>query len=112
MSESPLYKVIFYNQNHIYEIYARAVYQSDMYGFIEVEELLFNQHSQLLVDPAEERLKNEFLGVKRSFVPMQNIVRIDEVEKEGPVKVIENGGMDKVTQLNFPSRMPKPKTDA
>ena len=39
MSNEPIYKVIFYNQGQIYEIYTRQIYQSDLYGFIEVEEL-------------------------------------------------------------------------
>ena len=37
---------------------------------------------QVVVDPTEEKLKSEFTGVKRSFIPMQAIIRIDEVEKK------------------------------
>jgi len=37
----PVFKVIFYNQNEIYEVYARDIYQSEMYGFVEMEELVF-----------------------------------------------------------------------
>src|SRR5690606_39760650 len=83
MAVKPTYKVIFLNQGQVYEIFARAIYQSEMYGFIEVEEFVFGERTQLLVDPAEERLKTEFAGVKRSYIPMHAIVRIDEVEKEG-----------------------------
>jgi len=53
---------------------------------------LFGERSQLLVDPSEEKLKGEFAGVKRSYIPMQSIIRIDEVEKEGAVKVSEAKG--------------------
>ena len=111
MSNSPIYKVIFYNQNQIYEVYARAIYQSEMYGFIEVEEFVFGKRTQLVVDPGEEKLKGEFAGVTRSYIPMHSIVRIDEVEKEGAVKVTELKGGDKVTQFPFPAPAPKPKTD-
>ena len=31
--------------------------------------------------------KTEFNGVKRTYIPMQAIIRIDEVEKEGASKV-------------------------
>jgi hypothetical protein len=79
----PIYKVIFVNQNQVFELYAKQIYQSDLYGFIEVEEYLFGERSGILVDPAEEKLKTEFAGVKRSYIPMHSIVRIDEVEKEG-----------------------------
>ncbi|MGK0499441.1 MAG: hypothetical protein ACJAYG_001082 [Oceanicoccus sp.] len=88
MSQSePIYKVIFLNQNKVYELYAKAIYQSEMYGFIEVEEFLFDERSQMIVDPAEEKLKTEFAGVSRSYLPMHSIVRIDEVEKEGVGKI-------------------------
>ncbi len=85
----PVYKVIFQNQNKVYEVYARQIFQSDMWGFIEIEEFMFGERSQILVDPAEEKLKNEFSGVKRSYIPMQAIIRIDEVDKEGSGKVSE-----------------------
>ena len=82
MSEQSIFKVIFYNEGEVYEIYARSIYQSDMFGFLELEEFLFGEHTQVIVDPAEEKLKGEFAGVKRSYIPMQSIIRIDEVEKE------------------------------
>ncbi len=46
----------------------------------------------MIVDPSEEKLKNEFSEVKRSFIPMQSIVRIDEVEKEGQEKSLRPAG--------------------
>ncbi|MBX2859019.1 MAG: DUF1820 family protein [Cellvibrionaceae bacterium] len=102
MTNTPTYKVVFYNQNQVYEVYARAIYQSDMYGFIEVEEFLFGERTALVVDPAEEKLKREFDGVKRSYIPMHSIIRIDEVEREGSVKVTELKG-DKVAQFPYPA---------
>lgn len=102
-----MYKVVFYNRNQLYEVYARAIFQSEMYGFIEVEEFVFGERAKLVVDPAEERLKNEFADVKRSYIPMHNIVRIDEVEKEGPGKVTEIKGSDNVKPFPFPAPPPK-----
>jgi hypothetical protein len=92
MANSPMYKVIFYNQDKIYEVFAKAIYQSEMYGFIEIEELVFGERSQMIVDPAEEKLKTEFSGVSRSYIPMHSIVRIDEVEKEGVGKIVDSAG--------------------
>ena len=37
----------------------------------------------MVLDPSEERLKTEFKGVKRSYIPMHMILRIDEMFKEG-----------------------------
>jgi len=98
---NPVFRVVFYNQNQVYEVYARNIYQSEMYGFIEVEEFIFGERTQLVVDPGEEKLKGEFSGVKRSYIPMHSVVRIDEVEKEGPVKVSELKSGDKVTKFPF-----------
>ena len=97
----PIYKVIFLNQNQVYEIYAKHVYQSDMYGFIEVEDFVFGERSNMIVDPSEEKLKTEFASVSRTYVPMHSLIRIDEVEKEGAPKITEFKG-ENVTTLNVP----------
>lgn len=107
---TPLYKVIFYNQGQVFEVYARAIYQSEMYGFIELEDYVFGERSQMIVDPGEEKLKSEFANVNRSYIPMHSIVRIDEVEKEGTSKVSEITPSDKVAQFPFPKNLaPTPK---
>ena len=111
MAIKPIYKVIFYNQNQVFEVFAEAIYQSEMYGFIEIEELRFGERSQLLVDPAEEKLKTEFAGVKRSYIPMQSVIRIDEVEKEGTAKATELQSGDKVAHFPSQSFVPGPKQD-
>jgi hypothetical protein len=87
MANESVYKVIFLNNNQVFEVFARQIYQSDMWGFIEVEEFVFGERSKILVDPSEEKLKAEFNGVKRSYIPLQAIVRIDEVDKEGASKI-------------------------
>ena len=92
MASQPIYKVIFHNGGQVYEVFARQIYQSEMWGFVEIEELVFGERSQILVDPGEEKLKKEFSGVKRSYIPLQSIVRIDEVEKEGAARISDGGG--------------------
>lgn len=91
-----IYKVIFLNKGQIYEVYANQIYQSELYGFVEVEEFLFGERAQMVVDPSEERLKSEFADVKRSLIPMHAIVRIDEVEKEGIGKIVDAGQVGNV----------------
>ena len=78
-----IYRVIFHNQGKIYEIYARGISDVGVLGFVEIEDLSFGERTQMVVDPAEEKLKSEFAGVKRTYVPMHSVVRIDKVEKEG-----------------------------
>lgn len=108
MSSSPIYKVIFHNLNQVYEVYARSIYQSEMYGFIELEEFVFGERAHIVVDPGEEKLKSEFAGVKRSFIPMHSVIRIDEVDKEGVVKVIDVKS-GSVTQFPYPAPKPPQK---
>ena len=86
MTREPIYRVTFFNQGQVYEIYARHVFQSELWGFLEVEQFVFGERSKMIVDPAEEKLKSEFSAIKRSFIPMHSVVRIDEVEKEGAGK--------------------------
>ena len=87
--KSPLYRVTFYNRDKVYEIYARQVYQSELGGFIELEEMVF-ESKQMVLDPAEEKLKNEFDQVRRTFVPLYSIIRIDEVEHKGLSKMYQS----------------------
>ncbi|MCX2982320.1 DUF1820 family protein [Halieaceae bacterium IMCC14734] len=103
----PVYKVIFQNQNKVYEVYARQIFQSDMWGFIEIEEFMFGERSQILVDPSEEKLKNEFGNVTRSYIPMHSIIRIDEVEKEGAAKISDaTAGAGNITAFPMPGTTP------
>jgi len=86
-SDERVYRVTFLSQGQVYEMYARRVTQGGFFGFIEVEELLFGERTKLVVDPGEERLRTEFEGVRRIFIPMHAVVRIDEVEKVGTARV-------------------------
>jgi len=90
MSESRLYKVSYINQDKVYELFAKQVYESDIYGFLVIEEIVFGSQSELVIDPSEEKLKAEFDSVKRSFIPFHNVIRIDEVEKQGMCKIKDN----------------------
>jgi hypothetical protein len=89
MTKQKVYKVIFSSQGKVFEIYARRVNSSEMYGFVEVEEILFGEKTTLLVDPSEEQLKLEFNGVNRTHIPFHTIIRIDEVEREGKGKILQ-----------------------
>jgi hypothetical protein len=95
MAASHIYRVVFVNQGKVYEIYARKVSHGGLFGFIEVEELVFGERSTVVVDPAEERIKSEFAGVKRSYLPLHAVIRIDEVRKQGVSKIsaLEGGNV-------------------
>ena len=91
MTNKTTYRITFHNQGKIYEIYALDVHQSGLFGFIEVENIVFGEKSAVVVDPSEEKLKTEFDGVQRTYLPMHSVIRIDEVEKSGQGKITESG---------------------
>ena len=94
MSKKSIYKIIFYNQGKVYEIYARDIHQGAMFNFIEVEKIVFGERTSMVVDPTEEVLKSEFENVTRTFIPIYSIIRIDEVNKQGVSKVTELSAKD------------------
>lgn len=87
MNKTRIYRISFYQQSAVCELYAKEISEGDIFGFIQVSEIVFGNTSGMLIDPAEERLKNEFADVKMTFIPMHSILRIDEVEKEGVSKI-------------------------
>ncbi len=89
MAGARLYRITFLSQGQVYEVYAKRVSQGGLLGFVEVEGLVFGQKSRVVVDPTEERLQREFEGVKRCYLPMHSIVRVDEVEKPGPSRITD-----------------------
>ncbi len=102
MAASHIFKVLFVNQGKVYEIYARKVSHGSLFGFVEVEELVFGERSTVVVDPAEERIKSEFSGVKRSYLPLHSILRIDEVRKQGVSKITALEGASNVAPFPMP----------
>ncbi len=108
MAASHIFKVIFVNQGKVFEIYARKVHHGSLLGFVEVEELVFGERSAVVVDPSEEKIKAEFEGVKRTYLPMHSVLRIDEVRKQGVSKISNFEGSN-VAQFPMPVYTPDGK---
>lgn len=89
MSEQNAYKVVFQSQGQVVELYARHVSQGGLFGFVEVEGLIFGARSQVVVDPSEEGLRNEYGNARRLYLPLHAILRIEEVEHAGQSRVTE-----------------------
>ena len=101
----PLYKVTFLNHGKVYELYARHVAGSALWGFTEVGELVFDVRDGVLVDPTEERLRDEFGNTRVLHLPMQSIVRVEEVEKKGASAIRDAAtGETVVTPLPLPAK--------
>ena len=101
----PVYRVQFISNGERYDVFVRHISQAGMFGFIEIGEFIWDQQSSLVVDPSHEKLKDEFSDVARTFVPMHNVLRIDEVKKQGCAKITALS--DKVTAFPGPLYTPK-----
>jgi len=105
MAASHIFKVMFVLQGKVYEIYARKVTHGGLFGFIEVEDFVFGERSSVVVDPGEERIKSEFEGVKRTFLPLHSVLRVDEVKKQGVSKIspVERGKVHPILEPFWPT---------
>ncbi|MDA8541505.1 DUF1820 family protein [Gammaproteobacteria bacterium] len=101
MKDKKVYKIIFMQLGEVYEVFTNKIYQSDMYGFVEVEDYIFNKDKQLVLDPTSEKLKKEFAKVERSYIPINAIVRIDEVKESGEAKIKNTKGQVSPFPLNI-----------
>jgi hypothetical protein len=86
-----MYRISFLNNTQIFEIYAKNVYESPMFGFIQVSDFVWSTRHALIVDTHEEKLKAEFSDVTSTLIPMQSIIRIDEVNEAGIAKIKDRG---------------------
>ena len=102
MAAKKLYKIVFLNQGKVYELYARSISSSDLWGFTCVAELEFGAREGVLVDPTEERLREEFSDTKVLHLPMHSIVRIEEVATRGPAAIRDGHTGGKIVTLPLP----------
>lgn len=83
-----LYRVRFHNDGRVFEVYCRRVGQGELFGFVEIGDFAWGRKSDLIIDPTEQELRNEFADVSSAQIPMHAIVRVDEVERAGTSKVV------------------------
>lgn len=102
MSNKKLFKVVFLNQGKVYELYAEGVVSSGLWGFIEVSELVFETSEGIVVDPTEEKMRDEFAGATAMHLPIQSVLRIEEVEKRGKCLIRDRQSGEKVTPFPIP----------
>jgi len=105
MAKKRLYKVIFLNHGKVYELFAEGASSSGLYGFIEISGLVFADSDGLVVDPTEEKMRDEFKGVKVLHLPMHSVIRLEEVEQRGACLIRDRESGEKITPfpLNSPN---------
>lgn len=102
MSKPTIYRVQFKTDSHYYDLYVRHVYPSDMAGFICLEDFLFHEDTQILIDPRTEKLHAEFGDVTTAFIPYHQIIRIDQVSREGDSRIQAASGAAATKITPFP----------
>lgn len=105
VTKQDLYRVVFMSQGQVYEIYASDVSHGDLFGFVSVEKLVFGERTTVVLDPSEEKIKSEFAHVKRTYLPMHSVIRIDVVDKQGASKISKLEG--NVAQFPVPIYTPR-----
>jgi len=97
MADKQLYKIIFLNQGKVYELFSRGVTSSGLWGFIEVSELVFEEGDGLVVDPTEEKMREEFASARVLHLPIQSVLRVEEVDQRGKCRIRDRESGEKVT---------------
>ena len=88
-TEKTYFKVSFTHEDEVYQVCAREVESSDLYGLIMLADFIFPEGG-LVYNPGEERLRKEFEGIRRTWIPYHAILRIDEISEKraGEVKIV------------------------
>jgi hypothetical protein len=92
-----LYRIAFLNHGKVYELYCKGVCTSGLLGFVEVSGLEFEEKDSLVVDPTEEKLRDEFDGVEVLHLPMHSVLRVEQVKKKGQAVIRDRESGEKVT---------------
>ena len=97
MTTNQVYRVSFLKHGKVYEIYCRGVANGDLWGFVELSDLRFGESESVVVDPTEEKLRDEFEGVEVLMLPMHSVLSIEQVEKRGQAVIRDRKSGEKVT---------------
>lgn len=87
IKDETIFRVRFYHEDKVCELYAKSLATEGIFGFLEVEDIVYGESSSTIVDPAEEKIKAMFQDVVCTYIPCQAVIRIDEVRKAGMPKV-------------------------
>ena len=76
-----IYKVVFKQDDKHCELYAKYICEESLMGFLEVESLIFSSNNPgIIVDVQQEELKQQYKGVKRTYIPIHTVIRVDEIK--------------------------------
>ena len=76
-NEKPIYRILFVEQEEVKEIYAQYISEETLVGFIEADTILNQGSRKPALSPNQ---------VRRCYIPLHTILRIDEIITEKTVK--------------------------
>jgi len=88
IKNSTLYRINFINHNQVYEIYAQSINTDQLLGFMSIKQLQFDiKESLVVIDPVEEKMKAEFSDVEVLHIPLQHVLKVEEVKAKKSCKI-------------------------
>jgi hypothetical protein len=102
IDKDKLYRIAFLNHGKVYELFCSGVCTSGLLGFVEVSGLIFGEQDSLVVDPTEEKMRDEFEGVEVLHLPMHSVLRVEQVRKQGQAVIRDRESGEKVTMFPIP----------
>ncbi len=80
-------KAIFHHLGKFSELCVGNVRRNATPGLVEVAQPAFGKKSPAATGLSEEDVKSEFNHIVRAYAPMRSIIRIDEADKQGAVRI-------------------------
>jgi hypothetical protein len=80
-----VYRTIFTHLDQVYTIYSQGVSEETLVGFIELDSILLVTQDIILSSEnqtAHEPFMKQIESIKRTYVPMHAVVRIDEMTRK------------------------------
>ena len=85
--QNTLFRISYINQQQVYELYARQVSSDQLLGFLSITDLVFERLESVVIDPTEEQLKAEFEDVEVLHIPIQQVLKIEQVKARKSCKI-------------------------
>lgn len=97
MAKDILYRVAFHNHGKVYEVYCNSVSSSALWGFLEIAGMVFDSSEAVVVDPTEEKMREEFADVEVLHIPLHGVLRVEQVRNKGKARIRDRESGEKVT---------------
>ncbi len=87
------YRVHFTWMEKEYQLMARSLDLTHPY-FVSIKDLVFPKGKNLIIDPSEDDVRKTFSETNHIMIPLQSVSMIEELQDEGPPKVMPFGVVD------------------